>query len=68
MHRCGGRDLGHLHEREHTFLNARATAGCDAYQRNSPLRRFLEGVSNFLSHDGAHGAAQERKSKTTKTA
>src|ERR1700674_2351728 len=61
MHRSGSRNFGHLHQREHAFLNAGAAAGRHAHERNSALRSFLKGMSNFFSHDGTHRAAQKRE-------
>jgi hypothetical protein len=61
MYRSGGRNFGHLHQRKHTFLHAGAAAGRHTYERDSPLRGFLEGMSNFFSHHGTHRPAQERK-------
>ena len=61
MHGSGGRNFGHLHQREHAFLHARAAAGRHADERDSALRGFLEGMSNFFSHHGTHRAAQKRE-------
>ena len=61
MHGSGGRNFGHLHQREHAFLHASAAAGRHADQRNSALRGLLEGVSDFFAHDGTHRAAQKRE-------
>src|SRR5579864_6000059 len=52
MHRSSGGNFGHLHQREHAFLHASATAGRHADERDSALRSFLEGMSNFFTHHG----------------
>src|ERR1700693_4300073 len=59
MHGSGGRNFGHLHQREHAFLDAGAAAGRHADERDSALSGLLEGMSNFFSHDGTHRAAQK---------
>ncbi len=61
VHGSRGRHFGHLHQRKHAFLHARAATGRHADQRNTPLRGFLEGMSDLFSHHRAHGAAQERE-------
>src|ERR1700722_6329070 len=63
MYGSGGRNLGHLHQREHAFLHACSAAGCHAHQWNSALGSLFKGMSNFFPDDRTHRAAQKREIK-----
>src|SRR5665213_2124139 len=55
------RRLGHLHEREHALLHARA-AGCgDQHQRVLPLEGALSEPGDLRTNYRAHRAAHERE-------
>ena len=57
----GGCRLAHLHQAQHAFLHARATAGDDGDERYAPIGRELQREGHLLADDAAHAAAHERE-------
>ena len=57
----GAHRLGHLHERQHVLLHARAAGGRDRDQRDAPLGRDVARAREDLADDAAHRAAHERE-------
>ena len=60
LHRVDAADrLGHLHQREHVLLHARATGGRDGDERHVEADGQIAGAGELLADDGAHRAAHE---------
>ena len=57
----GAHGLGHLHEREHVLLHARAARGRDRDERDAALGRDVARAREHLADDAAHRAAHERE-------
>ena len=57
----GADGLGHLHEREHVLLHARAARGRDRDERDAALGRDVARAREDLADDAAHRAAHERE-------
>ncbi len=56
-----GRDLRHLHERQHALLHARAAGRRDDDERVFAFQRPLGEARDLLADDGSHRAAHERE-------
>ena len=52
-------DFGKLHERRDALHHARAAGGGDDDERGARLERTINGTSDGLADNGAHGAADE---------
>jgi hypothetical protein len=52
-------NLGHLHQRKHSFLHASPAGGADNQHWIAPRRGLLNQAGEFFANDRAHRAAHE---------